>query len=141
MGPPTAGWRARTRPTRRRRSRRRRLARSWLSGRPPDVLIVDAHLDLAWNARQWRRDLTRPVAEIRAAEAGMDGPGRGRGTVALPELARGRVAVTIATVIARCTGVPEDGLDYETVKEAGAVARDQLAWYRAMESEGRVVVL
>jgi membrane dipeptidase len=105
------------------------------------VLIVDAHLDLAWNALQWGRDLTRPVAEIRAAEAGVEEPGRGRGTVALPELARGRVAVTVATVIARCTGVPEDGLDYQTVEEASRVARDQLAWYRAREREGGIVVI
>ena len=33
--------------------------------RPP--LIFDAHLDLAMNAVEWNRDLTRPLAEIRAA--------------------------------------------------------------------------
>ena len=33
--------------------------------------IIDAHLDLAWNALQWDRDLTRSVAAMRAAEAGM----------------------------------------------------------------------
>ncbi len=105
------------------------------------MLIVDAHLDLAWNALQWGRDLRRPVADIRAMERGQAGPGRGRGTVALPELREGRVAVAVATILARCTGNPTAGLDYETLAEATSVARDQLAWYRVLEREGRVTVL
>ena len=45
-------------------------------------LIVDAHLDLAMNAIEWNRDLTRPLAEIRAREAHLrDKPDRGLGTV------------------------------------------------------------
>ena len=32
------------------------------------MLIVDAHLDLAMNALEWNRDLTRPIDEIRARE-------------------------------------------------------------------------
>ena len=35
------------------------------------MLIFDAHLDLAMNALEWNRDLTRTVAEIRAGEHGM----------------------------------------------------------------------
>lgn len=34
------------------------------------MLIVDGHLDLAYNAMAWNRDLTRSIAEIRAKEAG-----------------------------------------------------------------------
>ena len=34
------------------------------------MLIIDWHLDLAWNALEWDRDLTRPVAEIRRREGG-----------------------------------------------------------------------
>ena len=33
------------------------------------MLIFDAHLDLAWNALDWNRDLRLPVADIRAASA------------------------------------------------------------------------
>ena len=107
------------------------------------MLIVDAHLDLAWNAVQGGRDLRRPVAEIRRteAEAGLEGPGRGQGTVALPELRLGHVGVAVATLIARCTGTPLEGVDYATVAEATAVARGQLAYYRELEQEGLVVVL
>ena len=33
-------------------------------------MIVDAHLDLAMNAIEWNRDLSRPIAEIRSREQG-----------------------------------------------------------------------
>ena len=42
------------------------------------MLIVDAHLDLAMNAMEWNRDLSRPLDEIRAREAGTDRPSRSR---------------------------------------------------------------
>jgi len=49
------------------------------------MFIFDAHLDLAMNALEWNRDLTRPLAEIRAREQGMtDRVDRGNGTVSLP---------------------------------------------------------
>ena len=32
------------------------------------MLIVDAHLDLAWNALDWNRDLSLPVGDIRRRE-------------------------------------------------------------------------
>ena len=34
----------------------------------PYPLIFDAHLDLAWNAIDWNRDLQKPVTEIRRIE-------------------------------------------------------------------------
>ncbi len=105
------------------------------------MLIVDAHLDLAWNALQWRRDLRRTAVEIRTSERALDGHGWGHGTVALPELRQGNIAVAIGTLLARCTGVPEENLDYATVAEANAVARGQLAWYGALDRDGHAVVL
>ena len=36
------------------------------------MLIVDAHLDLAMNALEWNRDLSRPIDEIRARERDAD---------------------------------------------------------------------
>ena len=49
------------------------------------MLIVDAHLDLAMNALEWNRDLTRSIDDIREREAGKtDLPDRGRGTVCFP---------------------------------------------------------
>ena len=74
-----------------------------LTIQPPTMLIVDAHLDLAWNALDWNRDLLRPVSEIRARECElkMTGKGRGENTVAFPELRRGGVGLFIATLFAR----------------------------------------
>ncbi|MCL6636035.1 MAG: hypothetical protein K6T29_09790, partial [Peptococcaceae bacterium] len=67
------------------------------------MIIFDAHLDLAWNAIDWNRDLRLPVAEIRRREVeqGMTDKGRGGNTVSLPELRRGKVAVVIATLLGR----------------------------------------
>src|SRR6185437_1751749 len=67
------------------------------------MFIVDAHLDLAWNALDWNRDLLLPVADIRRRECelGMTGKGRGEGTVSFPELRRGGGGIFIATLLAR----------------------------------------
>ena len=75
------------------------------------MLIFDAHLDLAMNALEWNRDLTRPLAEIRAREAGRtDRPDRGRGTVSFGELRRGGIGLVVATQIARaCSGECQPG--------------------------------
>ena len=65
-------------------------------------LIIDSHLDLAWNALGWDRDLTLPLAELNAAEAGMnDSNARGHATTCLPELRAAGVAVCLATLLAR----------------------------------------
>ncbi len=100
------------------------------------MLIVDAHLDLAWNALQWGRDLRRSVATLRRQEAGQAGPGRGQNTVALPELRQGRVALCFATLLARSTGTPTAHLDYASPAQAYGAAHGQLAYYRALEQQG-----
>ena len=105
------------------------------------MLIVDAHLDLSWNALQWDRDLQQPVAAIRAAEHGQPGAGRGQGTVSLPEMRRGRVALCFGTLIARSTGHPEALVDYSSPAQAYGVARGQLAYYRALERLGQIRIV
>ena len=66
------------------------------------MLLFDIHLDLAMNAMEWNRDLTRPISEIRRREAGWDDkPDRGKGTVCFPEMIRGAVGLCVATLIAR----------------------------------------
>ena len=112
-------------------------------------LIIDSHLDLAWNALGWDRDLTQPVTEINAAEAGMnDDDARGHATTSLPEMRKGRLAVCLATVLARYK--PERKahdiesrrcLDYSHSAATYAVAQGQLAYYRLLESQGEVKFL
>lgn len=102
------------------------------------MLIVDSHLDLAWNAIQWNRDLRLPLHTLRDIDRELPGPGRGQGTVALPELCRGRVALCFATLLARSTGRPEAHVDYSSVAQACGAAQGQLAYYRALAKEGLV---
>jgi membrane dipeptidase len=104
------------------------------------MLIFDAHLDLAWNALDWNRDLRLPVADIRRRERelGTAGKGRGEGTVSFPELRRGGVGVFIATLLARLLrpGLQPQLQRYESMEAAYAAAHGQLAYYRALEEEG-----
>ena len=104
------------------------------------MFICDAHLDLAMNALEWNRDLTRPVAEIRHREIGQtDKPDRARGTTAFPEMRRGHVGLCVATQIARYVkpGNPLSG--WHSPAQAWAQTQGQLAWYRAMEDAGELV--
>ena len=102
------------------------------------MLIIDAHLDLAWNALQWNRNLQQSVYTIRAQENEETGPGRGQGTVALPEMRQGRVALCFATLLARSTGNAKPNLDYSSPLQAYAVAQGQLSYYRALQDAGEV---
>jgi membrane dipeptidase len=103
------------------------------------VLIVDAHLDLAMNALEWNRDLTRPIEEIRAREDRLtDKPDRGNGTVSFAEMRRGGAGLCVATQIARyvAPGNPLSG--WNSQEQAWAQTQGQLAWYRAMEQRGEL---
>lgn len=106
-------------------------------------LIFDAHLDLALNAIEWNRDLTRPLAEIRVREAHLrDKPDRGRGTVSLPEMRRARVAVCVATQLARLEHDAYSPIfGWRSPAQAWAMTQAQLAWYRAMEEAGEMVAI
>ncbi len=109
----------------------------------PPPLIFDAHLDLALNAIEWNRDLTRPLAEIRQREAHLrDKPDRGHGTVSLPELRRGRVAVCVATQLARLEhDAYSPVFGWRSPAQAWAMTQGQLAWYRAMEEAGEMTAI
>jgi membrane dipeptidase len=102
------------------------------------MLIIDAHLDLAWNALQWNRDIQHSVYTIRTAESNLSGAGRGQGTVALPELRRGRVALCFGTLLARSTGRAIQNLDYSSAYQAYAAAQGQLAYYHALSEAGEI---
>jgi membrane dipeptidase len=106
-----------------------------------NYLIVDSHLDLAWNALQWNRNLLQSVYTIRVQENRTPGPGRAQGTVALPEMRQGRIALCLATLLARSTGRSVPHLDYPSPCQAYASAQGQLAYYRALEREGHVRII
>ena len=106
--------------------------------------FLDAHLDLALNALEWNRDLTRPMAELRAAESDLrDKAGRGRGTVCLPEMRRGRVGLAVVTQLARVKH--NEGRNpvsvWQSPAQAWAMTQGQLAWYRALEEAGEMKMI
>src|SRR4051812_44877792 len=97
---------------------------------------IDTHLDIAWSAMYFNRDLTLTVPEIRAAEAGLkDEPGRGRNTLSLPELRRANIGVSVTSLLARSapefprTGSNRANLDYAAQTISHSHAKGQLAYY------------
>jgi len=103
-------------------------------------LIIDAHLDLAMNALEWNRDLSRPLDEIRLREMHMtDKPDRGKGTVSLPELRKGRIGLVVATQLSRYTPPGSALAGWHSPQQAWAMTQGQLAWYREMEALGEMV--
>ena len=105
------------------------------------MFIIDSHLDLAWNALQWNRNLLLDSNTLRVLEKALTGPGRALNTVTLPDMTRGHVAVCCATLLARCTGVPVLDIDYATPQQTYAIAQGQLAYYKAMHHAGHLRVL
>src|SRR5258706_5471841 len=105
------------------------------------MLIVDAHLDLAWNALQWNRDLRLSVYTLRAKDSHLSGAGFCQNTVAFPEMKAGRVALCFATLLARSTGHTEPNIDYSSIAQAYGAAQGQLAYYHALVEAGEVKII
>lgn len=108
-----------------------------------DMLLFDAHLDLAMNAIEWNRDLRQPVAAIRESESRMtDKRDRGNNTVSLPAMRAGHVGLCVATLIAR---VEHDAYSpvqgWRSQEQAFAITQAQRAWYQCMEDCGEMVLI
>jgi membrane dipeptidase len=101
------------------------------------MLLFDAHLDLAWNAIDWNRDLTLPVGAIRESERKITGVARGANTVSFPEMRRAEVGVSIATLLPRALRPVLPCVQrYNSMDAAYAAAQGQLAYYRVMCQRG-----
>jgi len=106
------------------------------------MFIIDAHLDLAMNAIDWNRNLRDDITAIRSREAGMtDKPDRGKGTVSLPELRKGNIGLVVATQIARYVAPGSKLSGWHSPEQAWAQTQAQLAWYKAMEEAGEMVMI
>jgi membrane dipeptidase len=109
-----------------------------------DPFLIDAHLDLALNALEWNRDLTRPIAEIRAAESALnDKAGRGHGTVCLPEIRRAGIGLAVVTQIAKVKHADNFSPlnTWQSPAQAWAMTQAQFAWYREMEEIGEIKLI
>ncbi len=112
-------------------------------------LLIDAHLDLSWNALSFDRDLTESIEQINTREHNMtDTRARGNATVGLPEMQRGMVAVCLGTLLARARSEirPNKGhlrisLDFRSPSAAYGIAQGQLAYYRLLEQDGHITML
>jgi membrane dipeptidase len=93
------------------------------------LFIVDAHLDLAYNACIRGRDVTRPAVEQPPVDNEI-------ATVGLPDLRAGGVGLICATMFAPPKSYRNRG--YTTAEEARAIAVEQLDWYRAQVDGGQM---
>ena len=100
------------------------------------MLIVDSHLDIAYNALDWDRDLLQPIRTIRESEAGMGQKGRGAGVVCFDELRRGNFGLIIVTVQSRLASLGKRFAGVRTQDIAYAKCKGELAYYRLMERKG-----
>jgi membrane dipeptidase len=107
-----------------------------------DFFIADLHLDLSMNALEWNRDLRRSVLEINRREAGMkDKPDRGNATVSFDELRKGNIGLIVATQIGRYVALDNPLPGWHSPEQAWAQTQGQLAWYKAMEEDGQMVMI
>ena len=102
------------------------------------MFIFDAHLDLAMNALEWNRDLTKSVYQIRESEKGMvDKPDRGNNTVSLDAMRKGNIGICVATQIAGIKNkINPNG--WSSMEQAWAQTQGQLNWYKEMEKNGEM---
>lgn len=95
------------------------------------MFIVDAHLDLAYNALRGR-EVLRPAREQTADADGIP-------SVGLPDLRAGGVGLICATIFCAPDSPKERG--YRTPEEAHAMAMDQLNWYQRQAEAGEMILV
>jgi len=106
------------------------------------MFIIDAHLDLSMNALEWNRDLRKSVFEIREMEQFMnDKPDRAKGTVCFPQMHKGNIGLCVATLIGRYVKKGSKFLGWNSPEQAWAQTQGQLAWYKAMEKAGEMILI
>ena len=93
------------------------------------MMIVDAHLDLAYNALRGR-DVTKPAAEQVTSDRD------GTPSVGLPDLLAGGVGLVCATIF--CEPAKGGHAGYTTADGARAQAKAQLGWYQEQVAAGRL---
>ncbi len=96
--------------------------------------IVDAHLDIAYNAIGWGRDYSRSAQETRDYEAQTNSPaiqGNGNCSVGLPDFIAGGVGIVFGTlfVAPQVGGMSVGPLTYRNPDEAHELGMKQLDYY------------
>jgi membrane dipeptidase len=107
-------------------------------------LVIDLHLDLAWDALFWNRDLTLTAHEVRQQEASEPpqvSPDYDVGlcSVTFPELRKGNVGIILSTIMSRVDArnhFMRDGM--RTQEQAISMGRGHLAYYETMIRRGEL---
>ena len=100
------------------------------------MLIFDAHLDMAWNAVEWNRNLELECTAIREHEKHYPDIVPGDCTVSYPAMRRGRLGICVYTLLPRLHRKDKALTFYQSRESGHAAALGQLAYYRAMCRKG-----
>ncbi len=100
------------------------------------MLFFDAHLDMAWNALEFNRNLMLSAAEIRESEKHYAGIVSGPNTVSWTELKRGRIGTIITTLLSRLHRKDRALTFYQSDEAAYGASMGQLAYYKGMCRRG-----
>jgi membrane dipeptidase len=95
------------------------------------MFLVDAHLDLAYNALSGRQVLL-PARQQTADNEGIP-------SVGLPDLRDGHVGLICATIF--CAPDSPDDPGYKSAEEAHAMASQQIDWYRRQFDDGQLLAV
>lgn len=107
------------------------------------MLIIDAHLDLAYNAINNGRSLTHPAADIRHTE--LPDSNRGTITATFPDMQTGGVGLVFGTLFVTPAhakhAVMGDKMTYHTADQAHGFAMQQLDYYHRLTDEFETIRL
>jgi membrane dipeptidase len=103
---------------------------------PPELLILDAHEDIAWNAIEYGRDPLQSALDSRDAEA-QNGIAAafGERVTGLPQWNAGHVGIIFASIYVQPihrTGGRKVSLSYSTPEEAEAAALREMDFYHTL---------
>lgn len=106
-------------------------------------IIVDGHLDIAWNKVVLQRDFLESVTRKRAREGVHPAHGEGSALVGLPEMLAGNVRIALATIYVSPARPNRQGWGrtYSTPQEAYDQAMEQLDYYSELPARDERVAL
>ncbi|KAB8140453.1 peptidase M19 [Chloroflexia bacterium SDU3-3] len=102
-------------------------------------MIIDAHLDIAYNALNFGRDYTLSAAETRRREGPRD---LDIATVGLPDALKAGLGLVFGTLfVSPAADALHSPIVYHTPEEAHQQALDQLAYYHGLSARHDVVMV
>jgi membrane dipeptidase len=108
------------------------------------MFVVDAHLDLAYNALKYNRDLLTTVEAVREKEANQRRP-NGTAMVTIPSLQAAGVGLVFSTIFVKpASGTEEPSakeLIYRDAGEAFSLGQAQLDYYHRLADEVETIRL